>query len=99
MATFRSHADTRIVRALLLLLGVAFAAAWGAVGCTSILGDYEVGDTSEAGADGGGDVVTGDPNGTSCTTGTGCASGHCADGVCCDTACNGTCESCASADV
>ncbi len=95
MSSPRGGVGGRFVRVLLLLLGVALVAAWGTVGCTSILGDYEVGDTGEAGADGGGDAVTGDPNGTSCTTGTGCASGHCADGVCCDTACNGTCESCA----
>jgi len=32
--------------------------------------------------------------GTSCTSGTTCASGFCADGVCCDTKCDGNCESC-----
>jgi hypothetical protein len=35
----------------------------------------------------------GAPLGTSCTTGTTCASGVCADGVCCDKACSG-CNAC-----
>ncbi len=33
-------------------------------------------------------------NGTSCTDGSHCASGHCVDDVCCDTACNGLCLAC-----
>jgi hypothetical protein len=34
------------------------------------------------------------PNGSSCTTGIVCATGHCADGVCCNAACTGQCQVC-----
>jgi hypothetical protein len=76
------------------LFTFAFAAAVGATvaaftGCTSLLGDFEVGPdtTSEAGTGPG-------SNGATCTTTTECNSGFCSDGVCCESACSGTCESC-----
>ncbi len=37
------------------------------------------------------------PNGTVCTAGDQCISGHCVDGVCCDTACGAVCYACALA--
>jgi hypothetical protein len=85
--------EKRFARVVVILLAFALAAVSGVAGCASLLGDYSVVDTSAG--DGGGEGATGDPLGTACTTGVGCASGHCADGVCCDTACTGTCESCA----
>src|SRR5690606_9577922 len=34
------------------------------------------------------------PNGTPCTIGAECSSGHCVDGVCCASACDGPCMEC-----
>jgi hypothetical protein len=77
-----------------------------AVGCTSLLGDFNSnsasssadasmdGTVSEGGSSSGGDGATGAVLGTACNAGPDCASGFCSDGVCCDNACQGTCESC-----
>lgn len=64
-------------------------AAAGFVGCTSILGDFEVGPAtpSEAG-------IGTKANGAACTNGSDCSSTFCTDGVCCESSCSGTCESC-----
>jgi hypothetical protein len=69
------------------LLGVAMlGAATAFVGCTSILGDFEVAANAEGG--------TGKKNGDPCASGTECASTFCTDGVCCESACSGVCETC-----
>lgn len=39
-------------------------------------------------------IIDDSPNGTSCATGTYCASGVCEDGVCCDKACGGSTTDC-----
>jgi Concanavalin A-like lectin/glucanases superfamily len=44
-----------------------------------------------------GTVDAGAVNGTACSSGTQCMSGHCADGVCCNTACSGSCTACSAA--
>src|SRR5262245_13566984 len=44
--------------------------------------------------DGGGRCVRND--GSACSSGPQCKSGHCADGVCCDEACSNDCESCSA---
>lgn len=64
-------------------------------GCTSILGDFELGGaaSSEAGASETGPL--GRSDGEVCQTGSECSSGSCMDGVCCESACDGVCESCA----
>lgn len=64
-------------------------AAAGFVGCTSILGDFEVSPnpTGEGG-------VGTKANGAACANGSDCASSFCTDGVCCESSCSGTCESC-----
>ena len=36
----------------------------------------------------------GPPNGSDCSTGSQCVSGHCVDGVCCDTPCDAACDEC-----
>lgn len=64
-------------------------AAAGFVGCTSLLGDYEV---APAGTGEGGAGTK--ANGEACAAGTECTSSFCADGVCCESACNGVCETC-----
>jgi len=66
------------------------AAAAAFFGCTSLLGDFEVTPTSEAGIEGG----SGKANGEACAAGTECSSSFCTDGVCCESACSGVCESC-----
>lgn len=84
----RTHRKTTV-------LTLAFAAVMGATaaaftGCTSLLGDYEVGpdtDNSEGGTGSG-------TNGAACTTAAQCGSGFCSDGVCCESACTGTCQTC-----
>lgn len=38
-----------------------------------------------------------DINGSACTVGAECISGHCVDGVCCDAGCDGLCEACTAA--
>jgi hypothetical protein len=45
-----------------------------------------------SGSDGG--IRGGARNGTPCTGGTGCDSGHCVDAFCCDSDCTDTCHSC-----
>jgi hypothetical protein len=35
-----------------------------------------------------------DPNGTPCSAGSSCSTGHCVDNVCCNAACGGVCEAC-----
>lgn len=35
-----------------------------------------------------------DPNGTPCSAGSSCSTGHCMDNVCCNAACGGACEAC-----
>lgn len=86
----RTHRKTTI-------LTLAFAAVIGATaaaftGCTSILGDYEVGPDNSEGGTGGG------ANGAVCTTAAQCGSGFCSDGVCCESACTGTCQTCNGAE-
>lgn len=78
----------RTTTTLTLLSAAAFGLALASfVGCTSLLGDYQIAESSEAGAEAGN-------TGVSCTTGTECTSGFCTDGVCCESACSGSCESC-----
>jgi hypothetical protein len=60
-------------------------------GCTSILGDFEVGGADTDAGEGGGD---GGDLGKTCAQGTECSTGFCVDGVCCESACSGTCETC-----
>jgi hypothetical protein len=74
------------------ILSVAFVATCAASGCTSLLGDFDVGATDDGGVDG--TTGGGRANGETCAADGECASGHCADGVCCDTACDGVCEAC-----
>lgn len=63
-------------------------AAAGFVGCTSLLGDFEVTPANgEAG-------IGGKANGEACANGSDCTSTFCTDGVCCEQSCSGVCESC-----
>ena len=72
------------------LVGGAMAVALVSFsGCTAILGDFEVVESTPAEAGGGGSA-----DGTACTAATECTSGQCVDGVCCESACGGECETC-----
>jgi hypothetical protein len=79
----------RLVTALFFLSSSVVLGAF--TGCTGILGDFEVTDTSDA-STGPSDL------GKSCTGSSECSTGFCVDGVCCESACSGTCESCALAE-
>jgi hypothetical protein len=61
---------------------------WAFSGCTSILGDFEIG--SGSGSEAGSGKAVGQP----CGAPNECATSFCTDGVCCETACNGVCEAC-----
>ncbi len=71
-------------------IAVFGAAAAGFVGCTGILGSFEVedGPTPEGGTPGS------KANGEACGVGSDCQSTFCTDGVCCEASCSGVCESC-----
>lgn len=58
------------------------------VGCTSLLGDFDVAVVET------GDGAPGKTNGVACGAGSECASSFCVDGVCCESSCSGTCETC-----
>src|SRR5450432_2000533 len=85
------------------LAGIALALSTAS--CTSLLGDFDSGGSSDAsthdGTTGPGDdgsPTNGDAApglGNKCTTTAQCNAGQtCADGVCCESACDGVCESC-----
>jgi hypothetical protein len=92
---------------LRLSLGTLAAAfvALSTAGCTSLLGDFSSGESTDASTmdgtttTGDGSMPNGDGNapglGLKCTKTADCTTGQtCADGVCCESACDGVCESC-----
>lgn len=82
----------------LIIVSSVVAVGAAVVGCTSILGGFDVASLEPSGGPEGGSSGTGGKeSGVACQSGAECASSFCADGVCCETACDGVCESCALA--